>query len=146
MKHIGFTGTRHGLETMQYESLGLLMDEIMAQACRDGDGVGVHHGDCIGADEQFHKLAREIGYAVAIHPSTHPLRAHCQGDKMHEPKATLARNADIVAASEIMLACPYEFEEQPRGGTWTTIRMARKAGKPLAIVLPDGTVQRERWV
>lgn len=30
-------------------------------------------------------------------------------------------------------------------GTWATIRMARKAGKPLAIVLPSGAVVKERW-
>ena len=39
----------------------------------------------------------------------------------------MRRNADIVAASRVMLAAPYEDTPQPRGGTWGTIAMARKA-------------------
>ncbi len=28
-----------------------------------------------------------------------------------------------------------------RGGTWYTINFAKKRGRPLAVVLPDGTIE-----
>jgi hypothetical protein len=145
VKHIGFTGTRHGMTEPQRLSVMHVMGVLDDEANRDGDLVAAHHGDCTGADEQFHGVLREYGYAAVGHPSTHNMRAFCQFDKEHERKLPLDRNAAIVSESDVMIACPYEPTEQQRGGTWATIRMARKAGKPLAIVLPDGTVQYERW-
>lgn len=61
------------------------------------------------------------------------------------PLAFMDRNQAIVDESEFMIAAPLEFTEQKRGGTWATVRMTRKAGKPLTIVWRDGTVMRERW-
>jgi hypothetical protein len=43
-----------------------------------------------------------------------------------------------------MLAAPYVPTEQTHGGTWRTIGLARKAKKPLVIVLPDGSIREER--
>jgi hypothetical protein len=45
----------------------------------------------------------------------------------------------------VVIACPFERTEQQRSGTWATVRMARKAGKPLVIVYPQGDERRERW-
>jgi hypothetical protein len=35
------------------------------------------------------------------------------------------------------------MEEQDRGGTWRTIQMARKAGRELVVVWPDGSIKEE---
>ena len=52
----------------------------------------------------------------------------------------------IVADADVMLACPPNYEEIKRGsGTWATIKFARKSGKPLAIVYPDGGFMVENW-
>ena len=141
MKHIGFTGTRHGMTREQ----ALAVVIVAASYVKQGERWTAHHGDCIGADEGFHDLAHNVGATIVGHPSTHNLRAYREFDVEHDRKAPMVRNADIVRESDVMIACPYEATEQPRGGTWATIRMARMARKPLAIVLPDGTVQRERW-
>jgi bifunctional non-homologous end joining protein LigD len=37
---------------------------------------------------------------------------------------------------------PAEPEEQLRSGTWSTVRFAKKQGKPVFVILPDGTVKR----
>lgn len=60
-------------------------------------------------------------------------------DVVHEPRPPLERNRDVVDASDVLLACPGGMAEEQRSGTWATIRYARKAGKPVVIVWPDGT-------
>ena len=40
----------------------------------------------------------------------------------------------------MMIAAPSEAEEQRRSGTWSTVRFARKQGKPVFVISPDGTV------
>jgi hypothetical protein len=152
MKHIGFTGTRSGMTSFQRRKASQVVCDIIG-----GDRellVVAHHGDCVGADKEFHDIVRGYGCAVCIHPPIDKTYAagikaatHVDGAKTErrEPKTYMARNADIVAESDLMIATPAESTEQKRGGTWATIRMARKAGKPLAIVLPGGTVQYERW-
>lgn len=91
-------------------------------------------------------MALPMGYRIVEHPG--PLQDSWRIDgKCHERRAHkghLARNRDIVNESGIMLAAPAEMTEQARGGTWYTIKYARKVGKPLVIVLPDGTVTIER--
>ena len=143
MKRIGFTGTRHGMTDAQRQVVFALVRD-MTPASEDWDQA--HHGDCTGADADFHHIASSLGmYLVGHLPVDDTHRARCAFDETRSPTTHMARNRAIVAESDVMIACPYEATEQPRGGTWATIRMARKAGKPLAIVLPDGTVQRERW-
>jgi len=146
MISIGFTGTRHGMSELQQQAAVALIDEIAPPAV-----FYAHHGDCIGADKQFHDACRSTnGRAyVVVHPGpdgARGWRAGCLGDERRDPAPHMWRNATIVAASTVMLAAPAEMTEQQRGGTWATIRMARKAGKPLAIVFPDGRVEKERWV
>lgn len=140
MKHIGFTGTRKGMTADQYCSVV----EILGQ--REPGVWFAHHGDCMGADSDFHRIAASLGAHVVGHiPIDNAMRAFCQVTEFAHPKPYAARNADIVRESDVMIACPAESTEQQRGGTWMTIRMARKAGKPLAIVWPDGRVEKERW-
>lgn len=144
MIHIGFTGTRHGMTDKQRQYVDAMVAEIIG-----GDvhaEVVAHHGDCVGADEQFNEIARMYGcFTVGHIPSDDSLRAHCEVRKVMPPLPYMQRNANIVAGSDFMLATPAESSEQSRGGTWATIRMARRSGKPLAIVWPDGTATKEHW-
>lgn len=142
---IGFTGTRRGMSEPQRNVVQILLAEFGAEP-----GSTFHHGDCVGADEQAHRQADAVGLGIFIYPpidSTH--RTHCgllklaQGSqirKIYQPKHYTARNRDIVNSSDIIIAAPREFEEQSFGGTWYTVRYARKAGKRVLIVYPDGIV------
>lgn len=71
---VGFTGTQLGMTGFQIEELTkLLMATTITQ---------FHHGDCIGADEQAHEIAKALGIPVAIHPPINPSkRAFCKGWK-----------------------------------------------------------------
>ncbi len=138
---VGFTGTRMGMTDAQKDAVLSLLKEL-----KPGE---VHHGCCIGADADFACLAGldmdDRGLSIHAHPSTlknmTDWEALAWSDAVHPNKSPLARNHDIVDASDLLIACPKEAEEQLRSGTWATVRYARKAGKPVKVILPDGTVQ-----
>ena len=109
---------------------------------RDKGYTHFHHGDCIGADAQAAKFAKQLGFILVCHPG-HPkdknntmYRAFTEfNDVMHEVKPFIKRDHDIVDAVETMIATP-AGEEQVRSGTWTTIRYAKKQQKPVHIIMP----------
>lgn len=102
------------------------------------------HGDCIGADTEAHIVAVLFEVGVRIRPcDITGKRSHCTGFEWKaEPEAPLDRNQKIVEDCDILIATPKGPEER-RSGTWSTIRRARKLGRPIAIIWPDGTIERE---
>jgi predicted Rossmann fold nucleotide-binding protein DprA/Smf involved in DNA uptake len=56
----------------------------------------------------------------------------------------LVRNRIIVDGCDVLLAAPSGAErDNPRSGTWMTVRYARKRRKRIVIVWPDGTTTEE---
>ncbi len=89
---IGFTGTRFGMTQAQQDALRSLL--------LSGSGK-LHHGDCVGADEQAHDIARALGRTVVIHPASLPeQRAFKSAQDIREPKAPLVRNKVIVRETD----------------------------------------------
>jgi hypothetical protein len=130
---IGFTGTREGLAMDQRAALAA------ALASYHGS---FHYGDCIGADKQAHEIAKSCGYSITIHaPIKSNLRAWCKGDVEMPPRDYIARNRAIVDATQRLIVAPAGMAEELRSGTWSTVRYAKKVGKPVSIVFPDGSVQ-----
>ena len=135
---IGFTGTRKGATEAQLRVARALL--VMYHDPAEEDWL--HHGDAIGADEQIHAIAKELGYQVAAHPC--PLndqRAFCDADVVHPPKPPLMRNRDIVIACEHLLATPFEAHYRHRSGTWWTIHYAINQHKPVTIIQPNGLIR-----
>ena len=126
---IGFTGTQRGMTpAQQYEVAHLLTAEDE-----------LHHGDCVGADEQVHGLALILSIPIIRHlPWDEKKRAFCKGGKEVEPKPYLKRNRDIVDATDVLVAAP-SGPEVLRSGTWSTVRYALKQKKPVFVVMPDGS-------
>jgi hypothetical protein len=143
--HVGFTGTRHGMTARQQAGVR----SVLIKLAIFRRSTTVHHGDCMGADATFFRLVHELtrGEAcVVCHPPTvHKWRAFLGGDDVRQELHPLARNAVIVRESDVMIAAPEVKTEQPRGGTWSTIRRAREISRPLAIVHHDGEIAWERW-
>jgi hypothetical protein len=136
---IGFTGTREGMTVGQIAALTYLLNEKIPRP------VEAHHGDCVGADAEFHDLVRELlpGSKIVIHPpikDTH--RAFKAGDEVWAQFDYLLRNAAIVSESEAVIAAPKSMADQT-GGTWWTIRDARKQKVRLLILEPDGAITYE---
>lgn len=134
--HIGFTGTRQGMTERQFDRVASLLYRLW----QDEGAHTVHHGDCVGADEEFHQIAMDFGLHTVIHPPTDPEhRAFCDADEAREPKPYLERNTDIVLASDKLIATPKEMNEVLRSGTWATIRRARTHDTAHIIIRPRRT-------
>jgi len=136
-KIVGFTGTRRGMLSRQRQSIEVLLKLLQPKE--------VHHGDCVGADEQFHRIAQDLGLRIIIHPPDNPkLQAQCMIDNERSfrlfPRPYMDRNRDIVMASDIVLAAPAE-EEVQRSGTWMTVRTAKGMSKHVIVVYPEGYLE-----
>jgi hypothetical protein len=133
MTIVGFTGTRQGMTSHQYALVVELLDKPGIESA--------HHGDCIGADAQFHHLCLSRNIPIVVHPpSDDKLRAWCPGAAEYKPeRAYLDRNRDIVRECTLLVAAPYEFEEpsHPRGkGAWFTVRYANNIGRITMVIPP----------
>lgn len=96
-----------------------------------------HHGDCIGADSEAHELVRKYFPKVAIHIHP-PLNMNKRGwnmdaKRIYDSKEYLQRNKDIVNQTDVLVAAP-AGPETLRSGTWSTVRYARRLGKPRRIL------------
>lgn len=139
---LGFTGSRTGMTLDQ----AIVVEDLVV-------GFGpkwVYHGDCKGSDATFHHIVRLAAPKAGIvaHPGmdsrgNSPTRAFCEADQVMSVLPYLERDRIIVEQSDMVIATPNGHKEIRRSGTWATIRMARRARKPLRIVYPDGTIASE---
>ena len=136
--NIGFTGTQEGMTFQQKFSLGRKLDELNPTINR----TVAHHGDCVGADAEFHVLCQARGISVCLRPCTiTSKRAYCvDAIRTALVQDPITRNHFIVADSELMFATPKDDHEVLRSGTWATIRYAQKLWKHIIVIWPDGTI------
>lgn len=136
--NLGFTGPRIGMTTQQFSTL---VNQIVIL------GMSVksfHHGCCIGADEVASLVAKELNIPLIVgHP---PIKEDYKSkayyaDREEKPKDYLTRDRDIVNASTLLLATPSGYVSKSSSGTWYTIRYAKKIGKEVKIILPDGKIK-----
>ena len=134
MTEIGFSGTRKGMTSRQLD--------VVTELLRTRRPAWLHHGCCLGADEQTHGIARALGIAIEGHPpSDSRLRAFLECDRLHKPVAYLRRNRAIVEAVSELIAAPLGVKEELRSGTWSTVRLARMKQRLVTIVWPDGSLE-----
>src|SRR5688572_8508535 len=129
---IGFTGTQIGMTQAQKKAV--------TEFLKSSKPEEVHHGDCIGADEDFHNICLYLDIPVVIHPPVKDSkRAFCKNYKeIRKSKEYLERNHDIVDETDCLIACPKSEKEELRSGTWATIRYARFVNRNETIIYPDG--------
>lgn len=130
---VGITGTQDGATMAQKRAVKILLTDLAPDE--------VHHGDCVGADEDVHKLCAILGIDVYLHPPTSKAkRAFCKAVLENPPYEYLVRNKHIVQATNPLIAIPRGFTEELRSGTWSTVRYAKKMKRVVYIVMPDGKV------
>jgi len=132
----GFTGTRHGMTPAQ---------KLALRGYLTGGTGELHHGDCVGADSEAHDIADECGYAIIIHPpKDYSKRAWREVPKhmIRLENTYFARNRNIVDETVSLIATPFEADGQAKGGTWYTVGYARKMGKVVVLIRPDGTIDQ----
>jgi len=140
IEHVGFTGTQQGWSPRQ---LPVVRTAFLWLRSKKG-AVWLHEGDCIGSDQQANETWREMLGKICQHPPTiQDKRAFSPYDTTDSPRPYLERNHMIVGRSSMLVATPGTIGEELRSGTWATIRYARKMGKPIMIILPDGSVRTE---
>ena len=133
---IGFTGTQKGMNKIQIS----YVEELLEFLSLSYDLITAHHGDCYGADENFHDLCLKFGIRIVIHPpEDKKKRAFCEYPSIiFDPYPYLVRNKNIVKSSDIVIATPLNEEEIVRSGTWSTVRFARETIIPTIIIKPSG--------
>jgi hypothetical protein len=142
---VGFTGNRHGMTLEQKRTFVNELSDLVV--------VEFHYGDCVGADDDAFWICRGVARVLHAHPATLGPEWDAQwqartaerfpndGIVEHPPLHPLKRNKMIVNSSDLLYACPEEFEEKLRSGTWSTVRYAVANGKPVRIILPDGSIK-----
>lgn len=135
MSDIGFTGTQRGWTKAQEDAV---REFLLGRALHDTRVF--RHGDCVGSDEQGAELAMELFYRVVSYPPKNPVkRAYADSHEVREPAPYLERDHNIVDDCQEVLATPAQRFEILRSGTWATIRYARKIGKRVTVIYPDGS-------
>lgn len=130
---IGFTGTRQGMSVIQRERFAKYIEYTNIVSCI----TEFHHGDCIGSDAQTHDIIAKFfpGIQIVIHP---PIKSNFRAFRKSKisflPADYLKRNRSIVDSTDILIATPLEDKEKKKGGTWYTIRYARKKGRKVIIL------------
>lgn len=138
---VGFTGTRQGMTLRQKARITWLLQVWQY------DITAAHHGDCLGSDEDFHRMCVVYAIDIVIHPPTNEkYRAHCERIddagvmvRVLPAKPYIPRNHDIVNACGLLLATPRDSKRPAslRGeGTWSTISYAERSDTPVDIIKP----------
>lgn len=135
---LGVTATQNGLTARQHEAFVNLLHPIHVEE--------FHHGGCVGGDEQLHNLFRATKpkTRVVVHwgdiPQKRAVLTFREGDSEIAALPNLERNHNIVDRIDELWGFPSTNIERLRSGTWTTIRYARKQGRPNLIVYPSGLI------
>jgi hypothetical protein len=110
----------------------------------------VHHGDCVGADNDMHTIAlSRPGLRIVIHPPVkEDLRAFCDPGERGNTRAPyeyLVRDRHIVDETDVLIATSRAFVEE-KGGTFYTMNYARLPNVNHIVywVTPDGGVRQWR--
>jgi hypothetical protein len=136
MKIVGVTGTKDGSNHLQIANLKRVLKSIDI----------LHHGDCKGADAEAWWIAKVLynKYTVCHPPIKDKTRAFTKpNDEVRPQYDYITRDHHIVDESQYLIGVSKGMEEIVRSGTWTTIRYARKKGRPILILFPDGSARFE---
>lgn len=137
---VGFSGTRFGMTEPQSRAVAALLLGL-----RESFAI-FRHGDCVGADDVAAASAFSLGFMVWVHPGPGGRFAGCWRDRsasdgvtVFAPDGYRERDLAIVLGSSLLVAAPRGREkDEPRSGTWATVRYARKAGIRVLLAWPDG--------
>ena len=158
---IGFTGTREEMTEIQYRTvLGLVLSSHIHYETY----IRGAHGDCLGADVQFHEICAYVGIPIIIRPpiidswrawlgTEKAVRTEEEFDglpeieKIYDPDDPFCRNRRIISDSGVVIAAPRAGYSVEPGMTWQTIRQIRRMRPqtPVFIVSPAGEVLVEQW-
>lgn len=123
----GFTGTRKGMTEAQKLYLAFELNRLKV--------TELHHGDCVGADDEANTIARAMGIKTVGHPpSITQHRAFSTCDQWYSARPYIERNHNIVNCTVHLFVAPDSPAEVVRSGTWATFRYAQQRNRPITMV------------
>lgn len=138
---VGFTGTRGGMTPQQRDKLMNICARVLSQDSM----LEFHHGCCIGADAEAHRMVYEGFHEECRRIVGHPCNLSAQREHtlegffdMYPERPPLTRNRWIAANVDILIAMPGTSYEVRRSGTWATIRYRRAEQRQMYVVFPSG--------
>lgn len=138
---VGFTGTQDGMTQDQR----LAFQNLLASLVVGARARQLHHGNCIGADDEAVEDAHALRlFTVAWPGPSMKKRGTRVSSDTRSALPYLVRNKIIAREVDVLIAAPKQETEIVRSGTWATVRYAREAGKPIYIIRPDGSISEER--
>lgn len=134
---LGFVGSGRKLRNRQIGELHKMVADPSVGA--------VHHGGCTGGDEVCHQFALYSGKNVVVHPPDEiKMQGHCTRAAWSksqvvrlESKEFLLRIEEIVAACDVLVACPETAKEAKGSIAWYAIRRAKKLKKTVNVISPS---------
>lgn len=131
--HVGVTGTREGMDADQYQDLHAFLVDLTLEV----KNLTLHHGDCVGVDEEVAQMCQDLGWRIICHPPASDYkRAYFPSDEVREKFEYLVRDRHIVDETEFLIVVPLTSKPQPKSGTWYTHNYAVKRKKPVEIFYP----------
>lgn len=130
---VGFSGTRDGMTDDQRREL------LHWLSCNKP--IEAHHGCCVGADDEFHRLMMWARVPIILHPPKNAKLTVVQhfmdvpGDHVCPDLPYLDRNKAIADAVDWMVFAPKTEVEVKRSGTWATIRYFKRTAKGRGFLL-----------
>lgn len=115
-----------------------------------------NHGGCVGVDIEAAEMVagyRQDGWAevrVICHPGkgNGDLEAKdTASDQTLPAQSNFARNramVDRLARADLLVVVPKQMERQDSGGTWYTYDYAKKTGKRMFVIWPNGSMEHMR--
>jgi len=135
---VGFLGTTNGMTTKQYNAVSKYIMSL-----KPNSGFDFHHGQCIGADKQFHDIIYNNTMAtIIIHPPYE--KKDVFEVKVNRriiflpPKSYLIRNMEIVLASEFLISAPSGMKDIMKSDVWTALKFAKSKMIDFIAILPNG--------
>lgn len=130
-----FTGSRYGMSDAQKDRLRKILREHREIITE------FRHGGCVGADDDACAIAGgEFGLPVWRYPSNIlSMQAVMRSWEQYAqaPRPPLTRNRDMVREADRVIGAPSAASlNQQRGGTWYTIRYARRMLVPCVVLQP----------
>lgn len=117
---IGFTGTRSGMSRWQVKQLMAFLRAFSTTGREVEFHYGTHETVDLLADTEAATIAEQFGFTLCPHHAT-------RGTELKRDRAQ-------VAVTDFTIAAPLTNREQPRSGTWTTVRYTREAEKPVILL------------
>ena len=153
---VGITGRSNDVPPPQWQGLRDILIYLHNAGARD-----LHHGMCQGGDHAAHQIAVTLNdgmprsndrWQIHGHPGVNgrgevwkrmPVDDPFEFATVELDRPFMDRNHVIVYRTRTLVALP-RFPEghggSRRSGTWATVRMARRLGRQIIYVLPDGTI------